>query len=62
MKDVETSEVVYICLNCHNKKIKSVFVKTKVLKKVGKAAFKNINKKVSFRVPASKKTAYRKFW
>ena len=45
-----------------NKKIKSVFIKTKVLKKVGKSAFKNINKKVSFRVPASKKTAYRKFW
>ena len=43
-------------------KLKSITVKGKALKKVGKQALKGINKKAVIRVPKSKKKAYQKLF
>ena len=42
------------------KNLKSVTIKTKNLKKVGKGAFKGVNKRCVIRVPKGKAKAYRK--
>ncbi|MBE5928014.1 MAG: leucine-rich repeat domain-containing protein, partial [Lachnospiraceae bacterium] len=42
------------------KSLKKITIKSKVLKKVGKKAFKGINKKAVIKVPAKKKAAYTK--
>ena len=41
-------------------KLKTVTIKSKVLKKVGSKAFKEINAKATFKVPKTKKKAYKK--
>ena len=43
-----------------DKKLKTIKVTTKSLKKVGKNAFKNIDAKATIKVPASKLKAYKK--
>ncbi len=48
-------EAFYKC-----KSLKTVKIKSKKLKSVGKNAFKGIKKKAKFKVPADKKTAYKK--
>ena len=45
-----------------DKKLKSIVVKSKVLKKVGSKAFKGINKKAVIKVPKAKKKAYNKLF
>lgn len=40
------------------KKLKNITIKSKVLKKVGKNAFKGIHKKAVIKVPAAKYKAY----
>ena len=44
--------------NC--KVLKTITIKSKVLKKVGKNAFKGINKKAVIKVPSAKRKAYTK--
>lgn len=44
----------------HCKKLKSITIKSKVLKKAGANALKGIHKKAVIKVPAAKKKAYAK--